>query len=218
MIKNVIFDLDGTLLDTSRGILESVRYTVNTLGLKPLSEEEATAFIGPPLRQSFVRICGCTDEEAQKATRIFRSYYQNGAVFHAEEYDGITELCKMLSESGYRLGVATNKPQGFAEALLKEFKLFQYFDSVCGADENGRLSKSDLICLCMAGMKANAEETVLVGDTDNDAAGAESAGVDFIAVTYGFGFRNAEDLADVQCIGTTNTPLQVYKIISNHSG
>lgn len=213
MIKNVIFDLDGTLLDTSRGILESVDHTISEMGLKPISMDEALSFIGPPLRCSFTGICGCTEEEVQRATEIFRSHYQNGAVLHAQEYEGIGWLCERLDERGIRMGVATNKPQRFAEALLKEYGLIGFFDSVCGADESGRLSKADLIRRCMAGMGASREETVLVGDTDNDVVGAESAGVKFIAVTYGFGFKKASDLENIKYIGSADTPSKVFEII-----
>ena len=188
-IKNVIFDLDGTLLDTGRGIIESVEHTIGVMGLSKLSGEELRSCVGPPLKRSFMNTCGCTEETANEAVRTFRAYYQEGAVLHAEHYPGITELCSELKNRGIKLGVATNKPNRFAVALIENFGLEPYFSCVKGADEAGKLSKTDLIRSCMQEIGATESDTVLIGDTDNDAAGAEQAGIGFIAVTFGFGFR-----------------------------
>ncbi len=215
MVKNVIFDLDGTILDTSRGIVESVRKTIDVMGFQELSEEELLSFIGPPLQRSFLNNCRCTEDEAQKATNVFREYYRSGAMFLAERYDGMMELCGILNQHGIKMGVATNKLQRFAEDLIKKFELDDYMMSVCGADENGSLSKSDLIRLCMKKLGASEDETVLVGDTDNDAVGAMKAGVLFLAVTYGFGFKEAGELKDMQCVGVAANPLQIADIILN---
>ena len=210
MIRNVIFDLDGTLADTSPGIIESVQHTVQTMGLPALSEAQLRAFIGPPLRHSFAEQCGCTPQEAQQAVTVFRAHYQDGAVFHAALYPGIAELCAELKASGFRMAVATNKPDRFASALVRRFGLDGLLDPVCGADEEGRLKKADLIRMCMNGMQASCEETVLIGDTENDAEGAEQAGVQFLAVTYGFGFRSAADTAAKLA---ADTPLMIAEIL-----
>lgn len=213
MINNVLFDLDGTLLDTSAGILESVRYTAKKMGLGVLSDKQMYSFIGPPLKQSFIREYGCTEEDAEMAVKIFREYYSNGAIFNSKPYDGISELCQMLKNHNYGLAVATNKPDGFAHKLIKNFGIDDYFDSIHGADQNGKLKKADLIALCLDDLRAVPDNCALVGDTDNDAAGAMDAGVHFIAVTYGFGFRNASDVKYPHCIGIANTPIQVSKLI-----
>ncbi len=215
MIRTVIFDLDGTLLDTSNGILESVRKTIDIMGFPALSNKELLSFIGPPLRQSFIQTYRCTEEDAQKATVIFRNYYQAGAVLHAELYEGITELCQMLDKHGVKMGVATNKPQRFADVLLKKFDLERYMMSICGADEKGALSKSDLIRLCMIKIGALNKETVLIGDTENDANGASQAGIQFLAVTYGFGFKEHNGLEKIECMGIADTPVQIAGIILN---
>jgi phosphoglycolate phosphatase len=212
-IKNVIFDLDGTLLDTSKGIIESVEHTVKEMGFPVLSDEALRSFIGPPLRNSFMNTCGCTEELANDATKVFRAYYQAGAVLHAESYDGIVELCKFLKEKGVKLGVATNKPERFAVALIDNFGLTGYFTGVFGADETGSLSKTDLIKLCMKELDASETDTVLIGDTDNDAVGAKQAGVYFLAVSYGFGFRPGDNYSEHHCIGIADSPMQIADIL-----
>ena len=213
MIKNLIFDLDGTLLDTSQGIIESVQYTADKLKMKQLTEKELRSFIGPPLKKSFIDICNCTETEAQKAVIVFRSYYQNGAVFHARPYDGIEELCRRLCEQGIRIGVATNKPQRFAVPLIQKFGLDKYIDPVCGADEEGKHGKTDLIRQCISNMGGTVSETVLVGDTENDANGAQEAGVGFIAVTYGFGFKKGEKIVNSHFIGSVDDPIEIFDML-----
>ena len=213
MIRTALFDLDGTILDTSKGIKESVEYTIKKMGLCKLSDNELLSFIGPPLRQSFIANCGCSEEEAKEATRLFREYYQVGAVFHAKIYNGIVEAFKRLYERDIKMGVATNKPQRFAETLLKKYELNKYFMSICGADESGSQTKADLIQTCINRIEASKVETVLIGDTTNDAVGAAQAGISFLAVTYGFGFKRSDELKDIHSIGIADSPLQIADII-----
>lgn len=214
MIRNIIFDLDGTLLDTSKGIIESIKHTIHVMDLSALTEDELKSFIGPPLKKSFMNICGCSEEQAVEAVRVFRAYYQEGAVLHAEHYQGLPALCEDLKCKGIKMGVATNKPNRFAVALIHNFDLDKYCTSVFGADEKGELSKCDLINLCMKDMNAIASETVLIGDTDNDAKGAEQAGVSFIAVTYGFGFHEGDKCSEYPCVGVADSPAQIADIIN----
>lgn len=215
-IKNVIFDLDGTLLDTSKGIIESVEHTIKTMQLAELTEDELKSFIGPPLKKSFMNTCGCSEAQAVEAVRVFRAYYQDGPVMYAKHYQGLPSLCEELKRKGIKMGVATNKPNRFAVELIHSFDLDNYCTFVFGADEKGELSKRDLIKLCMKDMNAVESETVLIGDTDNDAIGAEQAGISFIAVTYGFGFRAGDKCTEYPCIGVADSPLQIADILMNN--
>ncbi|MBQ5988035.1 MAG: HAD-IA family hydrolase [Oscillospiraceae bacterium] len=214
MFNCVIFDLDGTLIDTRPGIIESVQYTIKKLGLRSLSQQKLLTFIGPPLLNSFINACGCTEDQALQAVKVFREYYQHGAVFDAKPYIGIKELCDELALSGVKMGVATNKPQRFADALMKKFGLDK-FDAILGADEEGKLTKSELIRLCMSKLEVECADTVMVGDTENDAKGAEKACVGFIAVTYGYGYRTEDDI-NGNVIGVANSPFEIKEIVLNH--
>lgn len=209
MFKNVLFDLDGTLLDTTEGILISIKYTIDKLGLKKLDEETIRTFIGPPVQNSFMDKCGTNEEETLEATRVFRDHYSNETLFMAKPYEGIYELCEKLKERGTRMAVATYKREDYALKLLKHFDFHRYCDPMHGADANNILRKDDIVRMCMEEMGAKKEDTVLIGDTVHDALGAERAGVGFIAVAYGFGFKNEEDVKDYRNAGVAQKALDI---------
>ena len=209
MIRNVIFDLDGTLLDTSEGILLSVEHTVKVLGYGELSLEQKLSFIGPPVQVSLKRLYGLSDEEAQRGAGVFREYYKDKALLKARPYEGIYDLCGMLKERGIRMAVATYKREDYAVKLLKHYDFDRYCDPMHGADNNNVLKKEDIIKMCVDEMGAKKEECVLIGDTDNDAKGAMEAGIPFIAVTYGFGFKDKKDLDCFTYIGIADSPIEV---------
>ncbi|MCR5602673.1 MAG: HAD hydrolase-like protein [Lachnospiraceae bacterium] len=213
MIRNVIFDLDGTLLDTAEGILESVAYTVKELGYKELTLEQKLSFIGPPVQASLKRLYGLSDEEAQRGANIFREYYKDNALLKAEPYEGIFTLCETLKKNNVKMSVATYKREDYALKLLCAKGFDRYCNPMHGADNNNILKKEDIVLMCVNEMGATKEECVLIGDTDNDAKGAAQAGIPFIAVTYGFGFKSRDDLKEYPHIGVASTPAGLAEII-----
>lgn len=213
MIKNVIFDLDGTLLDTREGVIESAKYAARQMGYDELPYETMLSFVGPPIQNSFMKHYGCDQELAQKAANIFREYYKNTALLLAEPYEGIYDLCRVLKEHGVKMSVATYKREDYALSLLRHFDFHKYCDPMHGADNNNVLKKEDIVRMCQEEMGASKEDSVLIGDTDNDAKGAVKANTPFIAVTYGFGFRSEDDVAEYPHIGVASTPMEVAEII-----
>lgn len=218
MIKNVIFDLDGTLLDTSEGVIESAKYAIQQMGYKDLEHETMLTFVGPPIQNSFRKHYGCTEEEAQKAANIFREHYKNKALLLAKPYDGIYELCELLKSQGINMAVATYKREDYALTLLKHFCFDKYCNPMHGADNNNILKKEDIVYMCIQEMGATKNDCVLVGDTDNDAKGAVKAETSFIAVTYGFGFKSEKDVSMYPHVGVARTPSEVAEIILRGNG
>ncbi len=212
-MKLVIFDLDGTLLDTSPGIVESVRFAADHLGLPQLSEEQLLSFVGPPLRVSFKMNYGCTDEEAEALTDAFRDKYREGAALNAVPYDGLYELCENLKRNGVLIGVATGKQHDFARQILEYFNFSRYIDILHGTDDAGRLTKADLLRMCAEDAGADPGECVLVGDTEYDAKGAAEAEIPFLAVTYGFG--NPEEMKKWPCVGIADMPEEIFAMVIN---
>lgn len=212
--KAVVFDLDGTLLDTSAGIFASVRYAVSKFHLRPLEEEELRTFVGPPLKDSFARVYGLKGAILQEVIDEFRNRYMDADMLKAEAYDGIYDVFKRLNESGITPAVATYKRHDCALMILKHFGFDQYTDIIYGADPDNQLKKKDIIRLALqdAGVR-NVSEAVMVGDSDNDAIGAKDLGIDFIGVTYGFGFRTPEDVYQFPAVGAAKTTQELSKLL-----
>lgn len=195
--SNILFDLDGTLIDSKPGVISSVKKAAKELGFSLPPEEELDSFMGPPLSQCFTEVCGLDKELVANAVRIFRGYYEGGGIYDAKPYDGIPELLSALRRDGRRLGVATSKNERFAKVVLSHCGLLEFFDSVAGAPEGigVQWTKQDSVQKAMDGLSADRELTVLVGDRRFDAAGAAGAGIGSIGVLFGYGSR--EELA--QC-------------------
>ena len=209
VFSNVLFDLDGTLLNTGEGITESISNTLRELGLPALSQEALLSFVGPPLQTSFMRHCACDESAAQHAATVFRGYYSSGAMFKASPYEGIYTLCDRLLAAGVRMGVATYKKEDLAVKVLERFSFPKYCGSIHGADAENRRKKEDVIRLCLEELHAAPQDCLYVGDTAGDAAAAEKAGVPFLAVSYGFGFKTEDDVSPWPHIGIVNTPLEI---------
>ncbi len=148
-LRCVIFDLDGTLLDTSPGILECVEYAADKLGYPVLPRQQLLTFIGPPLKDSFMRCYGCSPEEALALTAAYREHYREGALLHCAPYPGIFTLCEKLRDAGVRIAVATSKPLVFSERILCHFHFTEYISYIHCADLAGKLTKTDLIRFCV---------------------------------------------------------------------
>lgn len=191
--KVVLFDLDGTLIDTSEGIFNSVRYAEKKMGLNPLPESELRKFIGPPPVSSYMKYHRLTKEQALQATEFHREYGSKFGAYEAKVYEGIPELLERLKNQGIRLGVCTLKRQDIAEKVLEHFGLLKYFDTVVGIDSGESLSKADTINIALQKLNhKNKSVVVLIGDSMYDAEGAEEVCIDFIGVLYGFGLNKTE--------------------------
>lgn len=212
--KAVIFDVDGTLLNTKQGILKSVFTTIEEFGLRPLKEEEIHLFIGPPIQRSMMQVYGYTKEQAQEFANVFRKRYsQHEFLFLAEVYDGIKKLFEDLKAKGYKIAIATYKREDYAIDIVNHFGLYEIADVTHGADNFNKLTKSDIIRLCIDEMGLTAADCVMVGDSDNDAIGAKEIGCPFVGVSYGFGFHNEQDVNEFPNIGTADTAAQILELI-----
>lgn len=210
----VIFDLDGTLLDTSEGIYRSVSYVMETLGLPPVSADIMRTFIGPPIQKSFARVYGMDKEEADKAAALFRDRYKEDDILLATPYEGIFDTINALNATGIRTAVATYKRQDYAEKILIHFGFDRICDAMCGSDAQGLLSKKDIIENAMRSVGVSERRRcVMVGDSDNDAAGAADIGVPFIGVTYGFGFAGKDDVDEFINIGAASSPKEILRFV-----
>lgn len=188
-IKNVLFDLDGTLTDPGEGITRSLQYALGELGVECPAPAELHVHIGPPVRQALSVILK-TDDEAlvEEALRLYRVRFSETGIYENEVFEGVPEMLADLRASSRKLFVATAKPLVFTARIMEHFGLAHYFDGVYGSELNGRLdNKVELIRHILKSAELMAEETLMVGDRKYDIFGARENGCASLGVTYGYG-------------------------------
>lgn len=199
------FDLDGTLVDSEKGIVNSIKYVLEKYQIRDYDMETLRKFIGPPLGESFQKYFGFQREETAKLIEGYREYYTAGGMYEAEVYDGIEELLKSLKEEGKTLAVATSKPESFARQILERFGLAPYFDCIVGASmDESRVKKDEVLADALSRCRIqNKEQAVMIGDRENDILGAKRNGLDSIGVLFGFGSRKELEDAGADYIAGT---------------
>ncbi len=187
--KVIIFDLDGTLSNSQKGILNSLRYALEKFGIYEPDDSNIIHFIGPPMYDELVRTYNFSDEDAKKGVEIYRERYTPIGLYETEIYPGTEEMLKGLKAAGKVIAMATSKPQGMAEEVLKHLGIYDYFDFVQGADLVGPIqSKESVINELLKKLgDYEKEELLMVGDTHFDIDGANAVGIDSVGVAYGFG-------------------------------
>ena len=188
-IKTVLWDVDGTLLNTQEGLTAAYRYTIEQCHLPSKTDEELGSFIGPTPQTIFMTHFGLNKEEAQHAADIFRERYKSHDLFKASLYPGVEDVLSSLDKAGIQQAIATNKRQDYATEICKHFGLADYCSPIIGADNENKLTKADLIKKCLEELGIfDPSAVVMIGDTEGDKQAAKDAGVQFLGVNYGFGF------------------------------
>ncbi len=205
MPKTIFFDLDGTLTDSGPGIMNCAALMLDHYNF-PYDEALLRTFIGPPLRVRLAQL-GFSPEDAAEATKIFRGRYNVTGKFENTPYPGMIDLLKTLKAQGYRLFVATSKPEVTAREVLDHFNMTGYFEEICGADlEKGRDTKDQVITYLKEKV-GTLEDVVMVGDTDYDVLGAKAHGIPTIGVTWGYGDPESMTACGAVAIATTMAKL-----------
>ena len=208
MYKLIIFDLDGTLADTSIGILNCHRHANSEMG-KPVTDDQLEGVIGGPLLRSYKEHFGYSDDDAVKAVSIYRKRYADIGFKEALLYEGMKQTLSQLKSRGYKLAVATLKAERFAIPMLEMLGIAQYFDIIHGVDDNDTRTKSSLIDMCIAELSETKDSSILVGDSYHDALGANESKVAFVAALYGFGFKTKDDVDKYPCVATITKPIEL---------
>jgi len=197
----VMFDFDGTVIDSGPGILRCARETIDELGLPMPEEKVLRKLIGPPLKLMFQEIFGLTPDEAEDVVCLYRKKHkETRAILEGEFYDGIEQLLKDLNAAGAVCAVASAKREATVKETLDHFDMMKYFKEVSGAAPDTEYADKTLIMQdCIERLGVDMEGLVMVGDTVYDAEAAENLDVDFCAAMWGYGFDNKDDIKKHKC-------------------
>ena len=222
--RYILFDLDGTITDSSEGITKSVQHALKKLGIEENDQAMLRRFIGPPLYQfigpplseSFEKFYGFDKEKALKAVDYYRERYSDKGIYENVLFDGIADMLEGLKSDGYIIALATCKPEIYVPRILEYFDVDKYFDVAVGSELEGgeRRHKNQVIDevfvrLAAAGLAdaGNLSETksqsIMIGDRKDDILGAKASGIDSMGVRYGFAEEQELEMAGADYIVET---------------
>lgn len=191
--KNILFDLDGTVLDTLPDLVVSANYALQKLGYPEQTFEEVRRAIGHGIRNLLKDLMKCNDTETlEKCRAVFKDYYDKNKAVHTKPYDGMPELIGELKSQGNKVFVISNKYDDAAKALVHGF-YGDLFDGVYGSrDDILPKPARDIFDIVCKENSLDPDDCIYVGDSEVDREFAENCGMDFVAVCWGF--RTKEEL------------------------
>ncbi len=192
-VKSIMFDLDGTLVDSAPDIGNAANSTLVTLGFEPVDKERVAGWIGNGIPKLVKRaLTGDFNGEPdpalfQKALPIFMDHYQRDVCVDSYMYPGVAETVKTLHEAGFTLGVVTNKAASCTLPLLNQLGIDRYMTSIVSGDTcNNKKPDPEPLLFGLNEMAVDASDCILIGDSAHDLHAAENVGMNAIAVSYGY--------------------------------
>lgn len=209
--KTILFDLDGTLVNTSAGIIHCHQETLRHFNHIVPANFDFSTIIGAPLLSTYTANFGFNEKEASDALLFYRKLYAEDGINGSFLYPNIEIVLDFLISRGYSLGVATLKHKELAKKLLSNLRIDNYFNCICGMNNKDDKTKTGIIDECLFCLGANTRESVLVGDSNYDAIGTLISNIDFIAATYGFGFKKNQELSFSNLSFIIDSPIDLIK-------
>lgn len=190
--RAVVFDLDGTLVDSAPDLMGATNHILNSLGRRAISMDEVRTFVGHGARALVTRGLNATGGlpdgfDLERTYKEFVAYYADHIADHSTVFDGLVPLLERLADAGIALGVCTNKLEGLSVQLLEALGLARHFGAVVGPDTLG-IAKPDPrpYAETLARLGGGFDASVMVGDSETDILTARAAGVPVLAVPFGY--------------------------------
>jgi len=200
----IIFDLDGTLIDSAADLATAVNAMLADLGAEPLSVPEVRRMIGDGVAMLVARALAarqCERADAAESARSFMRYYESDATSLTTAFPGVREALQALRDAGIPLAVCTNKPARISAHILESVGIAGYFARVIGGDSLPfRKPDPRMLLTLVEAFATGPGSSLLVGDSEVDAATAQAAGVPFVLMKHGYRRGAAEDIACVAAL------------------
>jgi phosphoglycolate phosphatase len=200
-MRGVVFDLDGTLVDTAPDLTRATNFVLASRGRKPVTAEDVRALVGLGARTLIRRGFAATgdplqEEEMEELFSSFLSYYADHIAIDSRLFPGSKEVLNRCREQGLKLGICTNKPETLSRMLIENLGLHGYFDAIVGMDTI-RVAKPDPRIYGETLRRLNMRDgrSVMIGDSETDVLTARAAGVPVIAVTFGYTAKHVKEFA-----------------------
>lgn len=214
-IQYIIFDMDGTLLDSLTDLQNTLNYCFRKEGFQERTYQEVRSFVGNGLRTLIERAVpqGTTEEKIDEILEVFKPHYMEHCMDFTAPYEGILDMLKNLKEAGYKMAIVSNKADAALKHLSEHF--FGEFIDVAVGERTGMNKKPapDLVYLAMKEMKAIKDNTVYIGDSEVDYQTALNSGLPCISVLWGFRDKELLERYGADCFA--NTPEEVAKILED---
>jgi phosphoglycolate phosphatase len=193
---HLLFDLDGTLVDSFPGISRSINQTLTTVGREPVPETQLRQFVGKRLSMIFSTLLGAEDEAlVDRAVEIYRPLFDEVGILDSRVFPGIHDALSTFRNAGHSLQVVTVRSIESARLVVRHFGLDRYFDAVHGPERTQRsCDKADLVRAALNLAGAEAREAIMIGDRADDIRAARAHGIRAVAAGWGYGTQ--EELRD----------------------
>lgn len=196
---SVVFDVDGTLIDTKVGMINALNYVLKKYGIDSIKKENEKDYIGPSIKSSLMKYNGFKEDDAISATKLYRQIYVEKYIVDSELYDGTKNLLRALKAKGYILSIATMKTHSQVKKIIDIFDLSDCFDYIEYAADDGTKNKRDML-LNIYNETMECERRIMVGDTMDDYISAKQSGYEFVMAEYGYGQCQDDDIYRIERI------------------
>ena len=185
--RYILFDLDGTLIYSHPGIYSCFQHALKAMGKPEAAQDVLRKCIGPSLMYSFATFFDMTEEDARKATALYREQYSVTGVYENAPIEGALECLKALKSKGYVMALATSKPKIYADIIAERWGFTEYLSVQVGSGLDGSFpTKASVIAEVMRQFGASADECLMVGDRFHDNEGAVENGMDCAMLRVGY--------------------------------
>ncbi|WP_457624844.1 HAD family hydrolase [Persephonella sp.] len=191
-IETFLFDLDGTLIDSSKDIAVAVNYALGKLGRASLPEEEIIKHVGYGGRKLIEGVLNTADEDIiEEGVRLFREYYFSNPAEYTVLYPYVREILEKLKESGKKVGIVTNKYEDISRQIVKKLKIDGYIDILVGGDTTQKKKPDpEPVLYAVKNLGSRPDISVMIGDSEADVKAGKDAGLKTVLVGYGFGKKD----------------------------